>query len=86
MNDTHEGPAPPGGIVFHSTRYTTFVSMSTPNVCEMIRAIRGQPNRGWRDLSSPMVWIRAALGLCGAGFFGHWLDENSPRYVRRTHA
>jgi hypothetical protein len=38
--------------------------MSTPNVWEMISAIRGQPNRGLRDLSSTMAWMSAALGLC----------------------
>ena len=52
-NDNHEGPVPPGAgrERFASTRCTTFLSMSTPNVCEMMRAIRGHPNRGLRDLS-----------------------------------
>ena len=42
--------------------------MSTPNVCEMMRAIRGQPNRGLRDLSSTMAWMSASLGPFGPGF------------------
>jgi replicative DNA helicase len=52
MNDNHEGPVPLGTRrqCFDSTRYTTFLSISTPNVCEMMRAIRGHPNRGLRDL------------------------------------
>jgi len=60
--------------------------MSTPNVSEMMRAIRGQPNRGLRDLSSTMAWMSASLGPFGPGFFGPWLDENSSRYLRRTNA
>ena len=60
--------------------------MLIPNVREMMRAIRGQPNRGLRDLSSTMAWMSASLGPCGPGFFGHSLDENSRRYVRRTNA
>src|SRR3984893_12994347 len=44
--------------------------MSTPNVCEMMRAIRGQPNRGLRDLSSTMAWMSASLGPFGPGCFG----------------
>ena len=32
-----------------------------------------------------MAWMRAALGPFGPGFFGHGLDENSRRYLRRTH-
>jgi hypothetical protein len=45
MNDNHEGPVPlgTGRWYFESTRYTTFLSISTPKVCEMTRAIRGQP-------------------------------------------
>ena len=62
------------------------LSMSTPNVCEMMRAIRGQPNRGLRDLSSTMAWMSASLGPFGPGVFGHGLDENSRRYLRRTNA
>ena len=54
--------------------------MATPNVWEMISAIRGQPNRGLRDLSSTIAWISASLGPFGPGFFGHGLDENSRRY------
>ena len=86
MIDNHEGPVPPGAgrKCFDSTRYTTFLSMSTPNVCAMMRAIRGQPNRGLRDLSSTMAWISASLGPFGPGFFGHGLDENSRRCLRRT--
>ena len=60
--------------------------MSTPNVCEMMRAIRGQPNRGFRDLSSTMAWMSASHGSYGPNFFGHGLDENSRRYLRRTNA
>jgi hypothetical protein len=51
-------------------------------VCEMMRAIRGQPNRGLRDLSSTMAWMSASPWPFGPGFFGHRLDENSRRYVR----
>ena len=58
--------------------------MSTPNVCEMMRAIRGQPNRGLRDLSSTMAWMSASLGPFGPGFLGHGRDENRRRYLRRT--
>ena len=43
-------------------------------------------NRGFRDLISTMTWISASLGPFGPGFFGHSLDENSRRYVRRTNA
>ena len=57
-----------------------------PNVCEMMRAIRGQPNRGLRDLSSTMARMSASLGPFGPGFFGHGLDENSQRYLRFTNA
>ena len=60
--------------------------MLAPNVREMMRAIRGQPNRGLRDLSSTMAWISASLGPFGPGCFGHSLDENSRRYLRRTNA
>jgi DNA invertase Pin-like site-specific DNA recombinase len=31
------------GLDFDSTRPTTFLSMFTPNVCELMRALRGQP-------------------------------------------
>ena len=70
MNDNHEGPVPPGmgRQCVDSTRYTTFLSMLTPNVRAMMRAIRGQPNRGFRDLSSTMAWISASLGPFGPGF------------------
>jgi hypothetical protein len=42
-----QGPVPPGAgrWCFANTRDTTFWSMSIPNVCETMRAIRGQPNR-----------------------------------------
>lgn len=43
----------------------------------MMRAIRGQPNRGLRDLSSTMAWMSPSLGPFGPRFFGHELDENS---------
>src|SRR5215217_9300475 len=64
MNDNHDGPVPPdvGRWCLAHTRYTTFLSMSTPNVCEMMRAIRGQPNRGLRDLSSTMARMSASSG------------------------
>ena len=71
---------------FNKTRWTTFLSMSIPNACEMIRAIRGHPNRGLRDLSSTIARMSASLGLFGPGFFGRWLDENKRRYLRRTSA
>jgi hypothetical protein len=60
--------------------------MSIPNVCEMMRAIRGQPNRGLRDFSSTMAWMSASSGPFGPGFLGHGVDENSRRYLRRTKA
>jgi hypothetical protein len=60
--------------------------MSAPNVCEMMRAIRGQPNRGFRDFSSTMAWMSAASGPFGPGFRRHVADENSRRYLRRTNA
>ena len=60
--------------------------MSIPHVREMINAIRGQPNRGLRDLSSTMAWISASLGPFGPGFFGQRFDENSRWYLRRTNA
>ena len=60
--------------------------MLAPNVREMMRALRGQPNRGFRDLSSTMAWMSASLGPFGPGCCGHALDENSRRYVRRTNA
>src|SRR5580704_10315005 len=41
--------------------FTTFLSMSTQNVCKMMRAIRGEPNRGLRDLSSTMAWMSALV-------------------------
>jgi hypothetical protein len=50
----------------------------------MMHAIRGQPNRGLRDLSSTMAWMSASLGPFGPGFLGHELDENSRRYLPRT--
>ena len=52
------GSARGGAIVFRHTRYTTFLSMSTPNVCEMMRAIRGQPNRGFA------TWLNDGLDEC----------------------
>ena len=33
-----------------------------------------------------MAWMSAALGPFGPGCFGHALDENRRRYVRRTNA
>ena len=88
MNDNHDGPGPPGAgrSCFDSTRETTFLSMAIPHVCETRRAIRGQPNRGLRDLSSKMAWMSAALGPFGPGFFGQWIDENSRWYLRPTNA
>jgi hypothetical protein len=58
--------------------------MSTPKVCEMMRAIRRQPNRGLRDLSSTMARMRASFGPVGPGFFGYGLDENKS-VVLATH-
>jgi hypothetical protein len=60
--------------------------MSTPNVFEMMCAIRGQPNRGLRDLSSTMAWMRASLGPFGPAFLEYAVDENRRRYLRRTKA
>src|SRR5215217_7254430 len=77
MNDNHDGPVPPdvGRWCLANTRYTTFLSMSTPNVCEMMRAIRGQPNRGLRDLSSTMARMSASSGPVGPDVLGHGLDD-----------
>jgi hypothetical protein len=87
MND-HQGPVPSGAgrSCFDSTRYTTFLSTSIPNVCEMIRASRGQPNRGLRDFSSTMAWMRASSGPFGQGFLGHRVDENNRQYLHCTKA
>jgi hypothetical protein len=56
--------------------------MSIPNVCMMMSAIRGQPNRGLRDLSSTMARMRAASGPFGPGFFG----RNARRTAAGTYA
>jgi hypothetical protein len=68
------------------TRCTTFLSMSIANVCEMMRAIRGQPNRGLRDLSSTIARMTPSSGPFGPGFFEQGLEENRRRYLRRTNA
>ena len=88
MNDTHEGPVPPGmgRECVDSTRCTTFLSMLASNVRAMMRALRGPPNRGFRDVSSTMAWRSASLGPFGPDCFGHSLDEKSRRYLRRTNA
>jgi hypothetical protein len=52
----------------------------------MMRAIRGQPNRGLRTLSSTIALMSASSGPFGPGFFGHGLEENSRRYLRSTNA
>jgi hypothetical protein len=52
----------------------------------MMRAIRGQPNRGLRDLSSTMARMTPSSGPFGPGFFGQGLEENNSRYLRRTNA
>ena len=71
MNDTHEGPVPPGmgRECVDSTRYTTCLSMLAPNVRELMRAIRGQPNRGVRDTC-----------LCGTRAHA---EERGPARARR---
>src|SRR5436190_1994049 len=83
MNDNHEGPAPPPvgarRSCFANTRYTTFLSMSTPNICDMIRAIRGQPNRGLRDLSSTMAWRSAGAEI-------HFVRRLTAKRRMRQHA
>ena len=88
MNDNQEGPVLPevGRKYLANTRWTTFLSMWIPNVSPMIRAIRGQPNRGLRDLSSTMARMSASSGPFGPGFFGRCFAENSSRYLRRTNA
>src|SRR6516164_10396835 len=58
--------------------FTTFLSISIPNVREMMYAIRGHPNRGLRDLSSTMALMSASSGPFGPGVLGHDVDENSP--------
>jgi hypothetical protein len=78
------GAARGGEIVFRQHAVYDVLVDVDPNVCEMMRAIRGQPNRGLRDLSSTMAWMSASLGPFGPGFFGHGLDENSRWYLRRT--
>src|SRR6516165_424102 len=82
MNDTHDGPVPPGAgrECFDRTRETTCLSMSIPNVCAMMRTIRGQPNRGLRDVRSTVARLSASSGPFGPRLFGHGLDENSRRY------
>ncbi len=60
--------------------------MSIPNVSETMRAIRGQPNRGLRDLSSTMARMSASSGPFGPDLVGHGLDENRQWYLRRTNA
>ena len=75
-----------GAIVFRQHAVDDVLVDVTPKVCAMMRAIRGQPNRGLRDLSSTMAWMSASLGPFGPGFFGHGLDENSRRYLRCTNA
>jgi hypothetical protein len=57
-------------------RDTTFLSMSSPNACEMMRAMRRQPKWGLRDFSSTIMWTSASSGAF-AGFLGHGRDENS---------
>ena len=79
------------GGVEHATEVgaidrTTLHAASDQATRELIRAIRGQPNRGLRDLSSTMALMSASLDPFGPGFFGHGLDENSRRYLRRTNA
>ena len=81
MNDNHDGPVPHGAgrSCFASTRRTRFLSRSTPNVCEMIRAMRAHPNRRLRDVSSTMAWMSASLGPFGPGVRARWPDENRRR-------
>jgi hypothetical protein len=59
---------------------------SIPKVCEMMRALRGQPNRGVRDFSSTMARMSVLSGPFDPGFVGHDVDENSRRYLPRTKA
>jgi hypothetical protein len=88
MNANHDEAGPPGAgrECVASPRETTFVSMAIPNVCETMRAIRGQPTRGLRDLSSTMARMRASSGPFGPRVVGHGLEENSRRYLLRTNA
>src|SRR5262244_4151664 len=65
------GAARRRAIVFRQhARYTTCLSMSIPNVCEMMRAIRGQPNRGLGDVSSTMARMSVSSGPFGHAFSG----------------
>jgi hypothetical protein len=48
--------------------------------------VRGQPNRGLRDLSATRARMRAALGPFGPGFLGCGCAEKRRRYLRRTNA
>jgi hypothetical protein len=49
------GSASSRAIVFGQEAVHDVLVTSIPNVCEMISAIRGQSNRGLRDLSSTMA-------------------------------
>jgi len=49
--------------------------MSILNVRVAMGAIRGQPKRGLRALSSTMARISASSGPFGPGFFGHGLHD-----------
>ena len=80
------GSARGGTRAFRQHAVHDVLSMSTPNVCEMMRAIRGHPNRGLRDLSSTLARMSASLGPVGPGFFGRALEENNRRYLPRTSA
>ena len=81
------GAAGRGAIVLREHAvYDVLVDIDRERVRDDVRAIRGQPNRGLRDLSSTMAWMSASLGPFDPGFFGLWLDENSRRYLRRTNA
>ena len=83
------GAARGGSIVFRqhaSDDVLVDVDAERPRDGEMMRAMRGQPNRGFRDLSSTIARMSASLGPFGPGVLGRWLDENKRRYFRCTSA
>jgi hypothetical protein len=61
MTTTRTQVRPKRGDSVSPTRGTRADRCRPPNVCERIRAIRGQPNRGLRDLSATMAWMSASL-------------------------
>ena len=80
------GSARAGRERFASTRCTTFLSMSTPNVCEMMRVIRGAPESRIARFELDDGADERLARPVGPGFFGRALEENNRRYLPRTSA